>query len=159
MVWDEVKDKIKAEYIAGGTSYRKLAEKYEVSKTTLQKNATREKWGELRSQAEAKKTSKIINSVSSEGVKIDKKYYSAVNKLLDKAVKTIENTSAWTPNTLKEMATALKYIKECKGVKSAADRREQEARIANLEKQVESGADNLNEISIVFKAGPEEWNE
>jgi hypothetical protein len=35
--------------------------------------------------------------------------------------------------TLKEMATAMKYLKECKGVKSEADIREQEARIKKLE--------------------------
>ena len=60
---------------------------------------------------------------------------------------------------LKEMATTMKYLKECKGVKSDADMREQEARIRNLEKQAEKEADTVNEIEIVFNAGPEEWNE
>ena len=39
--------KIKSEYIAGGTSYRRLAEKYGVSFSTLRGIAEREKWTEL----------------------------------------------------------------------------------------------------------------
>lgn len=40
--------KIKAEYLQGGTSYRKLAEKYEVPFSTLEKKARAEKWTKLR---------------------------------------------------------------------------------------------------------------
>lgn len=40
--------KIKAEYLQGGTSYRKLAEKYEVSFSTLKQRAIKEKWANLR---------------------------------------------------------------------------------------------------------------
>ena len=65
MVWQ----KIKAEYIAGGTSYRKLAEKYKVSRTTLERKAKDEKWSELRRQAEAKAEAKIINAVSEKSAK------------------------------------------------------------------------------------------
>ena len=40
-------DKIKAEYIAGGTSYRKLAKKYEVSFDILKNVAVKEGWFKL----------------------------------------------------------------------------------------------------------------
>ena len=130
-------NKIKAEYIAGGTSYRKLAEKHGVPRTTLERKAKDEKWAELRRQAEGKAEAKIVDAVSDQNAKIDNKYFNLVDKLLDRAEEVIEKTPIWQATSLKEMATALKYLKECKGVKSEADMREQEARIKNLEKQAQ----------------------
>ncbi len=127
--------RIKAEYVAGGTSYRKLAEKYGVPRTTLERKAKEEKWTDLRRQAEGKAEAKIIESVSTKNAKIDDKYYRIVDKLFDKAEEVIDSTPVWQPTTLKEMATAIKYLKECKGLKSDADMREQEARIAKLQKE------------------------
>ena len=49
--------KIKAEYIRGGTSYRKLADKYRqdgVSFSSIRRRAEKEKWTDLRTQAEQK---------------------------------------------------------------------------------------------------------
>lgn len=152
-------NKIKAEYIAGGTSYRKLVEKYKVSRTTLQRKAKDENWVSLRSQAEAKTETKIVNDVSKQNAKIDETYFRCVDKLMKKAEELIDNTPIWQPTNLKEMATTMKYLKECKGVKSEADMREQEARIKKLQKEAEKEDDTINEIEIVFNAGPEEWNE
>lgn len=42
--------KIKAEYLQGGTSYRKLAEKHGVSFSTLKQRAIKEKWANLREE-------------------------------------------------------------------------------------------------------------
>jgi hypothetical protein len=53
----------------------------------------------------------------------------------------------------------LKDLKEIKGCKSDADMREQEARIAKLRKEAEKEDDKVSEISVVFTAGPEDWNE
>ena len=150
--------RIKAEYIAGGTSYRKLCEKYGVSRTTLQRKAKDEKWCELRSQAEAKTETKIVEQVSEKNVKIDEKYFALVDKLLDKAEETIEKMPVWSTNSLKEMATALKYLKECKGVKSEADMREQEARIRNLEKQAEADDKTDNEIKVVIEGNLNDYS-
>ena len=152
-------NKIKAEYISGGTSYRKLAEKYKVSRTTLQRKAKDENWVSLRIQAEAKTETKIVNDVSKQNAKIDETYFRCVDKLMKKAEELIDNTPIWQPTNLKDMATTMKYLKECKGVKSEADMREQEARIKKLQKEAEKEDDTINEIEIVFNAGPEEWNE
>lgn len=135
--------KIKAEYISGGTSYRKLAKKYDVPFTTLTRTAQREKWVELRKQAEDKAVTTIVKKVSENNAKIDEKYFNLVDKLLDKAEEIIESTSIWQVTTLKEMANAMKYLKDCKGVKSDADMREQEARIDKLRK--EANADKTDE--------------
>ena len=47
---------IRAEYIGGGISQRKLAKKYGVSETTLMKKANAEGWHDLRSAADSKST-------------------------------------------------------------------------------------------------------
>ena len=144
-------NKIKAEYIANGTSYRKLVEKYGVSRTTLERRAKEEKWTELRRQAQGKAEAKIVDAISKQSAKIDDKYFRLVDKLLQKAEETIENTPIWSVNGLKEMATALKYLKECKGVKTDIDLREQEARIRNLEKQAEADDKEDNEIKVTIE--------
>ena len=58
-------DKIRAEYLQGGTSYRKLSEKYGVSFSTLEKRARAEKWPEQRAEvgekAAAKARQKIVS--------------------------------------------------------------------------------------------------
>jgi hypothetical protein len=125
--------KIKAEYISGGTSYRKLAAKYGVPFSNLKNVAIKEQWTQLREQAKNRTDTKLVDNIGKQNAKIDDKYYRLVDKLLDKAEVLIDQTNIWQPTTLKELATAMKYLKECKGVKSEADMREQEARIKKLE--------------------------
>ena len=151
--------RIKAEYIAGGTSYRKLAEKYGVPRTTLERKAKDEKWAELRRQAEGKAEAKIINAISDKKADIDDKYFRLVDKLLDKAEETIDDVEKWHPTLLKEMATTMKYLKECKGIKSEKDIEEQDARIAKLRREAEREEDTTDGIEVVFNAGSEDWNE
>lgn len=154
-------NKIKAEYIAGGTSYRKLAEKYGVSRTTLERKAKDEKWSELRRQAEGKAEAKIVNAISNQKAKTDDKYFKLIDLLLDKAEELILTTPIWQPTGLKELATTMKYLKECKGVKSEADIREQEARIAKLQKEAQEDSNTLTEINVTFGSNDsedgEEW--
>lgn len=149
-------NKIKAEYIAGGTSYRKLCAKYGCSFTTLTRTAQREGWIQLRQQAENETETKIINVVSEKKADIDKKYFTLVDKLMQRAEEVIENTPIWQVQSLKEMATALKYLKECKGVKSDIDLREQEARIKNLEKQAAEDDNSTTEIRVTFGSSDDE---
>jgi hypothetical protein len=138
-------NKIKAEYIAGGTSYRKLCEKYGLKLSELRSAAEREKWVELKAQAQHKTNTKLVNAVSNKNARIDDKYFKLVDMLLDKAEELILTTPIWQPTGLKELATTMKYLKECKGVKSEADMREQEARIKKLEKEAQIGADEDDE--------------
>ena len=151
--------KIKAEYVAGGTSYRKLCEKYGVSRTTLQRKAKEEKWCELRSQAEAKTAAKIVESVSDNSAETDKAFMRLVNKLFKKAEEVIDTMPKWSVYALKEMSVTMKNLKEIKGLKSADDIKEQRARIAKMQKEIEAEKEDSEGIEVVFDAGPEEWNE
>ena len=151
--------KIKAEYVAGGTSYRKLCEKYGVSRTTLQRKAKEEKWCELRSQAEAKTAAKIVESVSDNSAETDKAFMRLVNKLYKKAEEVIDTMPKWSVYALKEMSVTMKNLKDIKGLKSADDIKEQRARIAKMQKEIEAEKEDSEGIEVVFDAGPEEWNE
>ena len=150
--------RIKAEYIAGGTSYRKLAEKYGVPRTAIERKAKAEKWADLRRQSEGKIEAKIVNAVSEKEAKKAVDIIDVADKLLEKAAELME-TMVVDTQSFKQLTSALKDLKEIKGYKSAADMREQEARINKLIKDAEKEDDTTNEIEIVFKAGEEAWNE
>jgi DNA-directed RNA polymerase specialized sigma subunit len=149
--------KIKAEYISGGISLQRLSEKYGVSFSTIQKKSMEEKWSVLRKKGRRKAEEKLVEAVSEKNAKIDDRYFRLVDKLMQRAEETIENTPVWSVNGLKEMATAMKYLKECKGVKSEADIREQEARIAKLQKEAQEEAKD-NEIQIIIGTEAEEYS-
>ena len=121
--------KLKKEYIAGGISYRKLAEKYEVSRTTLERKAKDEGWPELRRQAEGKATAKVVEAVSTQNARFDR----AVDLAIEAACALLEMRGASLRAVdLKDATTALKNLRDLKGIKSEADMKEQQARIEAL---------------------------
>lgn len=72
--------------------------------------------------------------------------------------KLVEARSLIDRQGLKQIASALKDIKEVKMLRSELDRQEQEARIANLQKQAEKDDDNNNEVVVIFGSGDaEKW--
>lgn len=135
MDWNQ----IKAEYISGGTSYRKLCQKYDVSLNTLQQVAKREKWCELKKQAQDKSNTKMVNAISNDIAKKNTKINDVADKLLEKIANVIEEHGEILLNSqsLKHITSALKDIKDIKGLKSDIDLREQEARINKLRKDAE----------------------
>lgn len=147
---------IKAEYIAGGISYRKLAEKHGVSFTTLQRVGNRENWVQLRQQAADEVAAKIVESVSRHEAGKVVKINRVADKLLRKLSESIDRMDVIDSQTLKQFTSALKDIKDIKGEKSKIDLREQEARIARLEKDA-SGEDKSGEIVVTFGTDAEEY--
>ena len=148
--------RIKAEYIAGGTSYRKLAEKHKVKLSALRSVAEREKWVELKAQTQHKTDTKIVETVSD--IEADKAVdiIDVANKLLGKISELMDAIPLDT-QSMKHLTSALKDLKEIKGFKSDADMREQEARIRNLERQAE--ADNTSkDIEVQFGSEAEEYS-
>ena len=150
--------RIKAEYIAGGTSYRKLAEKYNVSFSTLRKVAAKEKWTDLRNKASTEADTKLVDTVSDLEADRATKIITVADKLLDKISEVIDKVH--DTKGIKNISSALKDIKDIKGFKTDADMREQEARIAKLQKEAEKVDDSdVTEIEVTFNAGEESWNE
>lgn len=142
-------NKLKAEYIAGGTSYRKLAEKYGVSFNTLSGVAIREEWAKLKKQAQNKSTTKMVNAISNDIAKKSTKINDVADKLLDKISEMLDEFEGLDTQSIKHLTSSLKDIKDIKGIKSEIDLREQEARIDKLRKEaMEENTDNEIEVSM-----------
>ena len=124
--------RIKAEYIAGGTSYRKLAEKYNVPFGTLRRIAKQEGWTQKRTQVEHNVNTKMIETISDKEAQKAVDIIDVADKLLSKVSELME-TMVVDTQSFKQLTSALKDLKEIKGYKSEADMREQEARIKKLQ--------------------------
>lgn len=130
-------EKIKAEYIAGGTSYRKLCEKYGVPFGTLKEHARKEKWRELKEKAREKADTKFAVLIGEKQAARSAKINDVADKLLDKISKTLDETDVLDSQSIKHFTSALKDIKDIKGIKTELDIKEQEARIDKLRKDAE----------------------
>ena len=150
-------NKIKAEYIAGGTSYRKLAKKYQVSENTLTGIAIREGWYELKKQTQSKSTVKMVNSISKDIAKKSRKINDVADKLLDKISLFLDELEMLDSQSIKHLTSSLKDIKDIKGVKSEADMREQEARIDKLRKDAMEEQKDAT-VTVTFNNGLDKFS-
>lgn len=149
-------NKIKAEYIAGGTSYRKLAEKYSVSFNTLKGVAIREKWTELKEQADNRATTKIVKDVGNKNGTHSVKINDVADKLLDKIIEMLDMEGLGS-QSIRHLTSSLKDIKEIKGIKSEIDLKEQEARIDKLRKEIEDGEANTS-VTVKLEGDIGKWS-
>lgn len=154
---------MKMEYIAGGVSHRDLAQKYGVSASQIAKVSKREGWVKLRERRVAKTDAKIIDELSRQEKAAMDRYYRTVDGLFGRAEELIKSTEKWTPGTLKEMATALRYLKDCRDVRSRDDVKEQRARIRKIEQEIraleDKGAVPESVVTIRFEGEGEEFGE
>lgn len=109
--------KLKAEYIRGGVSIRKLAAKHKVSLSQLQKVAAREKWAELRTKTRIRKDAKISNSIAAAQAKEATNFDSVVDELIEVIRKGIKDGSLTNnASSLKQVTGALKDLRDLKTV-------------------------------------------
>lgn len=132
---------IKTEYITTNTSYRKLSDKYNIPFNTVQCRGKREGWVDLRTQyqdeIEEKAIKKAANKVSDyKSTLYDLAYDIAMQLKTMTQGRTIEDL-ARAGLKPRDITGAIKDIEDILHIKSEADMREQEARIKNLQKQVE----------------------
>ena len=102
--------KIKAEYIAGGISQRKLAEKYKVSRSLLTRMAQRDKWTDLRAQAEAKALEKVAQKNAEEVADNAVTLQRIKAKLLSKVETMIDNFPNTNAGEMREKVGNTDYI-------------------------------------------------
>lgn len=154
--------KLKKEYLKGGTSYRKLAEKYDVPLSTLKTVAGKEGWVELREQTKTKTDLKTIEIISDGEAERARRLLSASDRLLDRIEVIIEELTTaevlMDRTTLKQITGAMLDIQKIQGSKDALDIEEQRARIAKLRKEAED-EEKTNEIGIVIEGGDSSWEE
>lgn len=155
--------KLRAEYIAGGISYRKLAEKYNVSFHTLRKQAAKEGWKELRDKTTAKTVTKIIEMESDKQADRMKRLLTVSDKLLQAVEDAVDAFQVGElqldKGALKSLSGTIKDIKEIQNIKSQLDIEEQKARIAILKKQAEAEDTASNDIRVVISTELEEYSE
>ncbi len=147
---------IKAEYITTDTSYRKLAKKYGLNYNTISERGKSEDWVEERNQYRAKTHSEIIDAIGDQQVDRAARIRTVADELLDKIEFMVEGADL-TAKDVRALVASIKDLKEIQGVKSELDRREQEARIANLQKQAEKDDDQINAPTLVITGLPEEF--
>lgn len=154
---------IKTEYITTSISYRKLAEKHNVSKVTLSHRAKQEKWVELRKQHNDKIITKSVRKAETKAVD----YKSTLYDLAFKVAKQLNDMT--DNNTIESLAAmgikprditgAIKDLEDALHVKSESDLKEQEARIAKLRKESEEENKSDNTINVVISGDAEDYSE
>ena len=142
--------KIKAEYIRGGVSYRKLAEKHGVSFSSIRRRAEKEKWTDLRKKSSRKADEKIALSVASQEAERVSGIETVADMLLQKIMEGVKDgTLIVDTQSIRHITSSLKDLRDIKGYKSELDMQEQLARIEKLRKDVEEdGADKEIKVTI-----------
>lgn len=147
--------KLKTEYIKGGTSYRKLAEKHGVPFGTLRNVAAKEKWRELRDKTRIKTDTKLTEAVSD--VQADRlcRLQKVTDDLLEQIEGIVRSISLeeimMDKHALRQITGALKDIKDIQSLKSPLDIAEQKARIKNLQRQtMVSDVDDKSRYGVVL---------
>lgn len=154
--------KIKTEYITTDTSYRKLAEKYGVNYRTICVRSKQEHWIEQKEQYANKTTTKILNAIGRQQVSRAERLQTVADKLLGKVECLLDADEELPIDTqsMKHISGVLKDIKEIQMIRSDADMREQEARIAKLRKEAEKEENANTEVTITFGSeGESQWAE
>ena len=155
-------NKIKTEYLTSDTSYRKLAQKYGVNATTIAKKASKEDWVSQRQHQADRTLSKTLTAVSNRQVNRATRLQDVADKLLNKIEAAVDDYNMEEllvdRQSLRQITGALKDIKDIQMIRSEADLREQEARIAKLLKEAEHEDNGPNKVVIQIEGGEDTWS-
>ncbi len=151
--------KIKTEYITTDTSYRKLAQKHGVHYNAIANRAKQEGWISQRNQYCDRTVTETVNAISNKQVDRAANLISVSDLLLAKVKSLLETDAEVLTDTqsMKHISGVLKDIKEIQMIRSDADMREQEARIANLRKQAEKEDNQSKDVTITIAGGDPKW--
>ena len=151
--------KMKAEYIRGGTSYRKLAAKYGVSFNSLKKRAASEKWTDLRNQKEHESTTKMVERIASQEADRAVDLADIAMELAKKIRDGIDDGRfVVDASSARDASIALKNLRDLAGKKAEQDLEEQRARIEKLRKEAQADEEN-KEIRVVISDDLEQYAE
>ena len=149
-------EKIKADHLANGTSYRDLGEKYGVNFATIGRKASKEGWSTLRQQQVNKTINETLTAATNNCVDRVLRLNNVSDLLLSKIEHGIASTPLLTPTAANNYSNALKNIKEIQMIRSAEDLEEQRARIDKLRKDTERG-DQSASITVTLEGGMAEY--
>lgn len=144
---------IRTEYFTTDTSYTKLSEKYGVPRGTIADRAAREHWTELREKSQDKIRTKTLRKAESKAADYQTQLYalaikvaSQICEMTDKASMEQLIAAGIKP---RDITGAIKDLKDALNIRSEADIREQEARIANLRRQADE-AEQSKDITVTI---------
>lgn len=147
---------IRNEYITTTIGTRELAKKYGISYSTLQKRATREQWMRERMQYSSGVAAEKVAVAATLELDEYKKLLAAAGLLSDKLYSAIsqmdERDIIRDKRGVRSLVGAIKDLADIQGFKPDADKREQEARIRNLEKQINDDA-TPEPVQIIIAGG------
>ena len=141
---------IKTEYVTTDTSYRKLADKYNVSMTEVSRHGKKECWREERQKYLDKYYTKTLDTLVRNQQKRVERIQSLADKILDKIEKSVDEMDELDSQTFRQLTAAIKDIKEIQMLKSDADMREQEARIDKLNRDVKENNKDDKKYGVVL---------
>lgn len=147
-------DAIKKEYIAGGTSLRKLADKYEISFTTLSRKCQKEKWVSARQRTDDKATTIIVNKTARAQANVRNRIYNIANKALDRIEAVVSTVDE---EKIRNVTGALLDVKKVLDAKDPTDLKEQKARIKKLQREAMEQKDVAKEIVVRVEGGDPTW--
>ena len=154
-------DKLKREYIAGGTSYRKLVDKYGVPLSTLKRVAHDEDWVGLREQCKAKSATKIVEIESDKNAERMRRLLKVSDDLLDAVEEAVRSLKVedllLDRQLLKSLSGTIKDIRDIQSIKTELDIEEQKARIKILQKQAQD-EDSSKEVVVKIDSDVEEYS-
>ena len=148
---------IKTEYITQHTSYRKLAEKHGVTYSVLAQRAKEEDWMGQRDQYQTKTQSITLEKLSRQEANRAAKIYGVADKLLLKIERMADGDKPLASKDIRALTAAVRDLKEIHGVKTDLERREQEAKIAALNRQAEKENTGKEPIRVEIVEELEEY--
>lgn len=158
-------EKMKAEYMAGGISYRQLSQKYGVPLRTIAARAKKANWQQDRQRVYNEAATNVANSIIESKSEADLTVYEVGLELLEMTRDSMRATADGrfiSPNAAMQYASAIRSIKAVLDRPSEMDLEEQRARIEKLRQETARASDSeKNEpVQVVFSGEDvEEWSE
>lgn len=143
-------NRIKTEYITTDISCRKLAEKHGVSESTLFKRCSKERWEALRKQHDSTVEAKTLAVDAKRKTDRVARLKSVADKLLDKIEQTVGDDAPMSAGAIKNLSEALKNIQQAQMLRTERDDREQDARIAKLQREAQD-QDRSKTITVTLE--------
>lgn len=150
---------VKTEYVTTATSYRELSKKYGVRYKTLADRAKADGWVDARHQYMEKAISAAEDAMAAQHAVRAVKFQNVADRLLAKieAIVGAEGAGDMTPKDIRALTAAMGDLKDIMDIRSKLDSREQEARIANLERQARADAEKDQEVTVRLTGGIEDY--
>lgn len=159
-VSEDTWDKLRIEYISSSdVSIRGLEKKYGIPYNAIRNRVEKEDWLRQRTELKEQTTQKSIDLVSDFQANECSAAFRIANKVLSKleeVVETIESDDEYATKKLKDVAGAIKSLKEIGLFRAELDKQEQMARIKKLQKDAE---EEQTDTTITVKFMEEDYGD